>query len=92
MSWSFILAVLGFVVNFAAGVLMCVGRNISHQKKKKKKRKSKKRDVIRGRDNMAAEEVQMEERNTTRKSVWTSRDGPEIDPPEYTSKKRPLPS
>ncbi|KAH3852261.1 hypothetical protein DPMN_094764 [Dreissena polymorpha] len=29
LSWSFVLAVLGLIVNMAAGILMCVGRNIS---------------------------------------------------------------
>ena len=89
LSWSFILAVLGFIVNFAAGVLMCVGRNIS-TKTKKKKRKKKPHNQQRGRVNRT-EEVQMEETRTTRKNVWTSEDGPEVNPPEYTMKKKPLP-
>lgn len=37
LSWSFILAVLGFCIDIAAGVLMCVGRNVSTRRKRRKK-------------------------------------------------------
>ncbi|KAL4217742.1 hypothetical protein ACF0H5_022482 [Mactra antiquata] len=70
LSWSFILAVMGFIVNFAAGVLMCVGRNISSKKRKKKKQgKVGRRNPI--------EEMRMRETNS-RKKVWSSDDGPEV--------------
>lgn len=87
LSWSFILAVLGFVVNFAAGVLMCVGRNISKNKTKKSKPTQR---TMRGRTN-PSDEIQMEETSTARKNVWTSHDGPEVRAPNYPTKKIPLP-
>ncbi|XP_045181138.1 uncharacterized protein LOC123540303 isoform X1 [Mercenaria mercenaria] len=70
LSWSFILAVMGFVVNIAAGVLMCVGRNISTKKRIKKKRTADSEHPV--------EEIQMDDTDTTRKKVWSSRDGPEV--------------
>jgi hypothetical protein len=71
LSWSFILAVLGFVINFAAGVLMCVGRNISTPKRKKNKKKAGAQHPI--------EDMRMEDTDTDRKKIWSSRgDGPEV--------------
>lgn len=66
LSWSFILAVLGFIINFAAGVLMCVGRNISSKKRKKKKR------------TVGKDDLRMTDAETGRKKVWSSADGPEV--------------
>lgn len=80
LSWSFVMAVLGFVVNIAAGVLMCVGRNISAKKRSKKK-------ASRNRDH-PIEEMQMDDTDTTRKKVWTSRDGPEVSGNEPDTKRK----
>ncbi|WAR14645.1 hypothetical protein MAR_004750 [Mya arenaria] len=60
LSWSFILAILGFIVNFAAGILMCVGRNISKRADKEIEQPSGERHPV----------EQMEMGDTTEKKVW----------------------
>lgn len=65
LGWSFVIGILAIVVDFAAGVLMCVGRNISTTKKRKKKKKRKNEETV--------EQVQMEETHQTKAmKVWSS--------------------
>lgn len=59
LSWSFILAVFGFIINFASGVLMCVGRNISTGSRKNKTKKP---------TDPETDELPMAD--TDRKSIW----------------------
>ncbi|XP_060551152.1 uncharacterized protein LOC132712742 isoform X2 [Ruditapes philippinarum] len=86
LSWSFILAVMGFVINIAAGVLMCVGRNISTLKRIKKKKTPANEHPV--------EEMQMEETDTDRKKIWSSREEPEVsaNEPSTTRKMKLSPS
>ena len=66
LGWSFVIGILALVVDFAAGVLMCVGRNISTTKKRKKKKK-------RRNDEEFVEQVQMDETHQTKAmKVWSS--------------------
>ena len=66
LGWSFVIGVLALVVNVCAGVLMCVGRNISTTKKRKKKKKKRRNEQV-------VEEVQMDEAHQTKAmKVWSS--------------------
>ena len=65
LGWSFILGILGLIVDLSAGVLMCVGRNISTRKKRKKRKKVRS-------DDAGIETVQMDEHQTKAMKVWSS--------------------
>ena len=75
LSWSFILAVLGFIVEIAAGMLMCVGRNISRKRKTKEVMKERRfeQEIGMGLDNPAGpeivEDVPMNEFEDTKKKT-----------------------
>ena len=67
LGWSFVVGTLGIVVDLAAGVLMCVGRNLSTRKKRKKKKKRE------NKIEEPVEQVQMDEQHQTKAmKVWSS--------------------
>ena len=65
LGWSFILGILGVIVDISAGVLMCVGRNINTTKKRKKRKK--RRPNVGG-----TEDIQMDDNQTKAMKVWSS--------------------